>query len=145
MLARLFHNNLGGSSTNAPPNRLGRLPDRVYVSWEIFVRTACEKMGLTATDTERLLIDNPLDENRSALSSETDTLSFQLEVLHILRALIGPVIESLIIVDRAIFLAERLGSGNGQDGFTVRVLNIFDQLSSGSARNIALVVEPISN
>ncbi|KAF8713152.1 Methyltransferase domain, partial [Rhizoctonia solani] len=142
MLARSIHNSSRepSSESNIPPNRLGRLPDRAYASWEIFVRTACEKMGLTAANSAGYA----MDEGSPTFSSETDTLSFQLEVLHILRALVGPVIESLIIVDRTVFLAEKLGSVDESTSFTVRALNVFDQLSSGSARNIALVVEPVN-
>ncbi|KAF8755324.1 hypothetical protein RHS01_05676 [Rhizoctonia solani] len=142
MLARSIHNSSREPSTesNIPSNRLGRLPDRAYASWEIFVRTACEKMGLTAANSAGYAVD----EGSPTFSSETDTLSFQLEVLHILRALVGPVIESLIIVDRTVFLAEKLGAVDESVGFTVRALNVFDQLSSGSARNIALVVEPVN-
>ncbi|CAE7208831.1 unnamed protein product [Rhizoctonia solani] len=143
ILARYIHNTRESSSlSNKPPHRLGRLPDRVYVNWETFVRTACEKMGLPATMTEELLDGYSTDHGRSTIPLEAETLSFRLEILHILRALIGPVIESLIVLDRALYLAEQLGPHNGSSAFTVRALNLFDQLSSGSARNIVLIVEP---
>ncbi|KAG8691233.1 hypothetical protein FRC11_005731 [Ceratobasidium sp. 423] len=144
ILARSIHNTINKSSApdNKPPNRLGRLSDRVYANWENFVRIACEKMDLPSATTEELLSGFSTNKSQSTLPPEAETLSFQLEVLHILRALIGPVIESLIIVDRVLYLSEQLGSSNRSPTFTVRALNLFDQLSSGSARNIALIVEP---
>ncbi|CAE6464380.1 unnamed protein product [Rhizoctonia solani] len=145
ILARSIRNtNTYFDPDNKPPNRLGRLPDRVYANWESFVRIACEKMGLPSATTEALLSGSSTHESQSTLPLEAEILSFQLEVLHILRALIGPVIESLIIVDRILYLAEQLSSSNGSPTSTVRALNLFDQLSSGSARNIALIVEPIN-
>ncbi|CAE6523166.1 unnamed protein product [Rhizoctonia solani] len=144
ILARSIHNNTheSSSSSNKPHNRLGRLPDRVYANWGSFVQTACEKMGLPSAITEGLLVE-PSGGGQLTLPSQVETLSFQLEVLHILRAVIGPVIESLIILDRTLYLAEQLGS-TGSPAFTIRALNLFDQLSSGSARNVVLIVEPIN-
>ncbi|CAE6538215.1 unnamed protein product [Rhizoctonia solani] len=142
ILARCIHES--SSSSNTIPNRLGRLPDRVYADWGSFVQTACEKMKLPSTATEELLVGSSKSEGRSVLPSGAETLAFQLEVLHILRAIIGPVIESLIILDRTLYLAEQLDSNNGSPTFTVRALNLFDQLSSGSARNVVLIVDPIN-
>ncbi|KAG8698450.1 hypothetical protein FRC09_007229 [Ceratobasidium sp. 395] len=125
LLARMLHTR----PENA--NRLGRLPDRAYASWETFMNTACTKMGVPL----------PSGKVGEVTGTETQSLAFQLELLHVLRALIGPVIESLIVVDRAVYLAEQValrGSGS-----RVRAVNVFDQLSSGSARNIALVIEPM--
>ncbi|KAG8762500.1 hypothetical protein FRC12_009008 [Ceratobasidium sp. 428] len=125
LLARMLHTR----PENA--NRLGRLPDRVYASWETFMNTACAKMGVPL----------PSGKDDEVIGAGTESLAFQLELLHVLRALIGPVIESLIVVDRAVYLAEQValrGSGS-----RVRAVNVFDQLSSGSARNIALVIEPM--
>jgi hypothetical protein len=126
LLARLLHAQPVGP---APANRLGRLPDRAYASWEVFVSTACNKMGVPSPAV-----------HAGGFDSATETLAFQLELLHVLRALVGPVIESLIVVDRAVYLAEQVALGGSEA--RVRALNVFDQLSSGSARNIALVVEP---
>ncbi|KAH7336993.1 methyltransferase domain-containing protein [Rhizoctonia solani] len=144
ILARSIHEATHESSSpsNKPANRLGRLSDRIYANWETFVRTACERMELPPAIAEGLLIGTSVDGGLSTLPSKAETLSFQLEVLHILRALVGPVIESLIIADRTLYLAERLGSNGKSPTFTVRALNLFDQLSSGSARNIVLIVEP---
>ncbi|QRV92519.1 methyltransferase domain protein [Ceratobasidium sp. AG-Ba] len=118
LLARLF-----SASGVQPGTRLGRLPDRAYTSWETFVGVACGKMAVGVPP------------NESGEDTEGN-LAFRLEMLHVLRALIGPVIESLIVVDRAVYLAEELGGHS-----MVRAINIFDQLNSGSPRNIALVVE----
>ncbi|KAG8743339.1 hypothetical protein FRC10_012218 [Ceratobasidium sp. 414] len=121
LLARMLQARPDSASTN----RLGRLPDRAYASWEVFVGMACTKMEVLPPSTGE------------GLGAGVETLAFQLELLHVLRALIGPVIESLIVMDRAVYLAEQVALGT-----KVRVVNVFDQLSSGSTRNIALVVEP---
>ncbi|KAG8755929.1 hypothetical protein FRC12_010731 [Ceratobasidium sp. 428] len=125
LLARTLHTR----PENA--NRLGRLPDRAYASWETFMNTACTKMGVSL----------PSGKDGEVTGTETEGLAFQLELLHVLRALIGPVIESLIVVDRAVYLAEQVALRGSSS--RVRAVNVFDQLSSGSARNIALVIEPV--
>lgn len=146
LLARLLHAKSGEKdipeTTDEPPTRLGRLPDRAYTSWDLFVQIACSKMGVTpALGTAP---PEPSATNGQPKPGPgTEILAFQLEILHILRALIGPVIESLIIVDRVLYLAEQLVFSGGPPTFQVRAMNVFDQLSSGSARNIALVVEPV--
>ncbi|KAJ1303317.1 hypothetical protein OPQ81_011514 [Rhizoctonia solani] len=61
MLAKSIHHSSHTTSlpSKKPPNRLGRLSDRVYANWESFVRTACEKMGLPSIITEELLAGSP--------------------------------------------------------------------------------------
>jgi hypothetical protein len=79
-----------------------------------------------------------------------------------LRALLGEVVESLILADRVLFLAEQLRGGahsidwnmnesptnrsesyNERERWHVSALNIFE-LASGSARNVVLRVEKAS-
>jgi hypothetical protein len=146
LLARLIHivsSKMGSSKKDEHPGRLGRLPDRAYASWDVFIRTASSKMGLSSSAMDALLSASSVSDGQSEFHPQTGSLAFQLEVLHILRALIGPVIESLIIVDRVSYLAEQLALSNRSSDLTVRAVNVFDQLSSGSARNIALVIEPV--
>ncbi|KAG9081127.1 hypothetical protein FS749_007824 [Ceratobasidium sp. UAMH 11750] len=126
LLARALQTGPGTDTARA--NRLGRLPDRAYATWEVFVDTACTKLGVSPPGTGE------------GSGAGAETLAFQLELLHVLRALIGPVVESLIVVDRAVYLAEQVTLGGCSA--KVRAVNVFDQLSSGSTRNIALVVEP---
>ncbi|KAF8606818.1 hypothetical protein BDV93DRAFT_604148 [Ceratobasidium sp. AG-I] len=105
LLARLLHTTTAAKS---PPTRLGRLPDRAYTSWDTFLTTASTKMGVpipaSSTPIPILTPSTPI----STPGDENETLAFQLSVLHILRALVGPVVESLIVVDRAVYLAEQL-------------------------------------
>lgn len=141
LLARLIHNispEIQPVEGGEHPVRLGRLPDRAYSSWDVFLRTASSKMGLSQFALNLLLAKSRVINGQLELPSQTEGLAFQLEILHILRALIGPVVESLIVVDRVRYLAEEIASPD----LKVRALNVFDQLSSGSARNIALIVEP---
>ena len=63
-----------------------------------------------------------------------------LEVVHTLRCLVGPAVESAIILDRMVWLDENLRS-EGRSDFRSAIVNLFDQ-STGSGRNIAIVVAP---
>ena len=80
----------------------------------------------------------------------------RLEVFHVLRCMAGPAIESLLLLDRYIWLREGLDHDNisssrpdtGKDLFRkngleleVKLLNIFDQ-KADSGRNVALVITP---
>jgi hypothetical protein len=97
----------------------------------------------------------------SDLTSEETELSRTLEVLYVLRCLFGPIVESLIAVDRYLFLQEVTcpqisldeaangdannepseprveNQGSGERG-KAQLVNLFDQ-STGSLRNLALV------
>jgi hypothetical protein len=130
-------NPLGTGSTPAM-QRLGRLRDAAYLSWPDFLAIAGPKLGadFSAHDHGR----NPLLERR-------------LEVLHVLRCLLGPVIESLIVLDRVAWVRAELASHDrgGKEGkhedegirvpMHVEAVNLFDQ-ATGSGRNIAIVVAP---
>ena len=64
-----------------------------------------------------------------------------LEVLHVLRCLLGPLVESLIVLDRLSWLREMLEDDNSDSLFDADIVNLFDQ-ATGSGRNIAIVVTP---
>lgn len=82
---------------------------------------------------------------------EVSQLTARVELLHVLRCLTGPAIESLIIEDRFLWLKDSLQSVNsnhdtrkpisGEERWTVELVALFDQ-ALGSARNLALVVVP---
>jgi hypothetical protein len=97
--------------------RLGRLNDRVYDSWEQFVQVASEKTGL------------PVTEHRF-----NDEEARRLEILHVLRCEAGRTIEDIILDDREAWVNELL-KGERQ----VEMVNLFDQ-RMGSPRNVAIVV-----
>jgi hypothetical protein len=108
-------------STAAPP-RLRRLNDAIYADWPTFLSCAAQRM--------RVPPPLPLlaDEDRVARER-------RLEVLHVLRCLLGPVVETWLVLDRARWVQEELADANAD----VEVVNLFDQ-SVGSGRNVAIVV-----
>lgn len=139
---------------------MGRLRDSAYRDFPTYLQAAREKLGLK---------DNPMAPPGSPeevkpeydLSSDLNTgevfLSRTLEVLYVLRCLLGPPVESLIAVDRYLFLQEAIYNiVNGTDTDAtptnqsssesdranggVKLVNLFDQ-STGSLRNLALVWE----
>ncbi|CDO74570.1 hypothetical protein BN946_scf184771.g6 [Trametes cinnabarina] len=72
--------------------RLGRLNDAAYAEWETFAHRVRAKLGLHQGTLERA------DRARER----------RIEVFHVLRCIVGPVIESLIMLDRAVWVAEEL-------------------------------------
>ncbi|KAJ7465308.1 methyltransferase domain-containing protein [Mycena latifolia] len=118
---------LDGTGDRPVMRRLGRLNNSAYVDWETFARVAGERIGVDF---------GPDDE----LNAAERGLISELEVLHVLRCIIGPLVESLIIIDRAQWVQEQL-DGRGTDELQVDMVNLFDQ-ATGSGRNIALVVAP---
>lgn len=71
--------------------RLGRVNDAVYESWTSFLETAGEKFGLVLTGAER---------NRKAEG--------RVEIFQLLRCILGPVVESFILLDRKLWLRNEL-------------------------------------
>ena len=62
---------------------------------------------------------------------EAGQLAGQIKTLHALRCLLGPPVESLIILDRYLWLTEELARDNA---LRVDLINLFDQ-DIGSGRN----------
>ncbi|KAJ7242871.1 methyltransferase domain-containing protein [Mycena haematopus] len=120
-----------GTGDRPVMRRLGRLNNAVYTDWKTFAGVARERMGAQNFG----LLDKELDAEERGLISE-------LEVLHVLRCIIGPAVESLIIMDRQQWVQERLDEQGIEDSaMQVEMVNLFDQ-ATGSGRNIALVVAP---
>ncbi|CAK5284333.1 unnamed protein product [Mycena citricolor] len=113
-----------GTGDRPVMRRLGRLSNAVYTDWETFVRAASDRLGA-------VFECGPLTGYENGLISE-------LEVLHVLRCIAGPMVESLFIVDRRTWVQEQLV---GLVDVQVAVVNLFDQ-GTGSGRNVALVVSP---
>ncbi|KAJ7043831.1 methyltransferase domain-containing protein [Mycena alexandri] len=118
---------IDGTGDRPVMRRLGRLNNTIYDDWRTFASVAGKKIGVDFGP------DNELDAEETRLIGE-------LEVLHVLRCIIGPLVESLIIMDREKWVQEQLG-GWGTNDMTVEMVNLFDQ-ATGSGRNIALVVAP---
>jgi len=119
-----------GTGDRPVMRRLGRLNNTAYTDWKTFAAVAGERIGVDFGP------DNDLDAEEKALISE-------LEVLHVLRCIIGPLVESLIIMDREQWIQEHLDE-RGMGDMRVELVNLFDQ-ATGSGRNIALVVTPRIN
>ena len=73
--------------------RLGRLNDSVYSDWATFLARAQERLGVR------------LDPTTCEKDAATES---QLEVFQVLRCILGPVIESLILLDREEWLRGEL-------------------------------------
>lgn len=71
--------------------RLGRVNDSAYRDWETFTSVAQEKLGV---DTLTIPRDTRLES--------------QLGVLHFLRCILGPVIESFLLLDRKLWVQREL-------------------------------------
>ncbi|KAJ6584659.1 methyltransferase domain-containing protein [Mycena capillaripes] len=116
-----------GTGDRPVMRRLGRLNNAVYADWSTFANVAGKRIGVDFGP------DNELDAEERRLVNE-------LEVLHVLRCIIGPLVESLIIMDREQWVQEHLDEREADD-MHVELVNLFDQ-ATGSGRNIAVVVAP---
>jgi hypothetical protein len=111
--------------------RLGRLKDSVYTNgWPAFLRIAEERLGVKFSSDAFGLLER-----------ESDALVRNLEVFHVMRCLLGPLIETVILRDRAEWAKEELELSVEENRFSVELVNLFDQ-STGSARNVGIVVAP---
>ncbi|KAF7977684.1 hypothetical protein HWV62_2928 [Athelia sp. TMB] len=108
--------------------RLGKINDRHYASWDTFTSAAGERMGMDFTS--------------SSFTTENDRhqTETRLATLHVMRCLLGPLVESLILLDRLIWVREQL-EDMGEMEFEVELANLFDQ-RTGSGRNVAIVIKP---
>ncbi|KAI6042619.1 methyltransferase domain-containing protein [Pisolithus marmoratus] len=139
---------LGGTPEN---RRLGKLNDASYADWNTFLVSATTKLG----DQLPLWILNPNNNSEHDEDViERLRMESRLEVMHVLRCILGPLIESLILLDRYKWFRGELGAVRGtlevdeegreklQNGvMTVEMVNLFDQVT-GSGRNVALVASP---
>jgi hypothetical protein len=105
--------------------RLGRLNDKVYSSWPTFLACASERLQIP--------LNIPLADDQRELTE------VRLSILHVLRCLLGPCVESLIVWDRYIWATEVIESLD--PGMEIELINMFDQ-RQGSGRNIAIVLKP---
>ena len=110
--------------------RLGRLKDSAYTNgWPAFLHIAEERLGVKFPSDAYGLLER-----------ERDALVRNLEVLHVMRSLLGPLIETVILRDRVEWVKE-LFVEVGRENLNVELVNLFDQ-SMGSARNVAIVIAP---
>lgn len=116
--------------------RLGKLNDKVYQDWPTFLECATDKLGIDLAAVSTSLPDWFTHE---AARLKTESALF---VLQTLRCILGPLIETLILLDRHDWIKDQLAEMNdrGQE-VEVDIVNLFDQ-ATGSGRNIALVIKP---
>ena len=117
-----------GTGETPTHRRLGKLNDHAYDNWEGFLKIASDKMGVDLLRSPR--IDN---------ENERKKMENRFHVLHTLRCLLGQLVESMILLDRLLFLQEQLNNE-----MEVELVNLFDQ-ATGSGRNVAIVVKPRDN
>jgi hypothetical protein len=139
-----------GVGTSPTLRLLGRLPDSAYADWGTLLAAASQKLNV--------------DLSAAAIDKRDLLLERRLEILHVLRCLIGPLVESLIILDRVQWLKEEwavddLEASTDNDGprdslvdaipekqgggTRVEAINLFDQ-ATGSGRNVAIILVPAS-
>ncbi|THH21568.1 hypothetical protein EW146_g41 [Bondarzewia mesenterica] len=132
--------------------RIGRLPDNAYASFPHFISQASQKLDFNIDASSVVLPggtptakDDSKPVNMNA-STWFQCMESRLEVLHVLRCLIGPCVETLILMDRLCWLREKLGKDAvGVEGkWDVQLVGLFNQ-AAGSARNFALVIIPLEN
>ncbi|KAG9051709.1 hypothetical protein FS837_000099 [Tulasnella sp. UAMH 9824] len=113
--------------------QVGRFNDAAYESWDTYLARAAERLdGVTYDDLKKREVQ--ANAKASTEGYYNARLRRRLEVLHVLRCMLGPVVESMLLVDRWMYLREEL-----DEQVDVKMVNMFDQ-STGSARNVALVV-----
>lgn len=102
--------------------RLSRLRDSAYDNWETFLRVSSDRLGL---DLHATAID--------------PVVGRRVELLHVLRCLLGPAVESTILLDRLCWMQTALQQDKNSPH--VRLVNLFNQ-ATGSGRNVAIVIAP---
>ncbi|KAL5529577.1 hypothetical protein ACEPAG_5562 [Sanghuangporus baumii] len=113
--------------------KLGKLNSKAYESFGGFLDMAGRKMEIDLLSSFMEIIA------RASVAAEIDKLSRRVRTLHALRCLLGPPVESLIILDRYLWLHEEVGSSG--ERLIGDIVNLFDE-ETGSGRNVALVLTP---
>ncbi|KAF8798857.1 hypothetical protein BYT27DRAFT_7228159 [Phlegmacium glaucopus] len=115
--------------------RLGRLKDSAYTNgWPAFLHIAEERLGVKFPSDSFTLLER-----------ESDEFVRNLEVLHVMRCLLGPLVETAILRDRVEWVKESLKFDKQESEvkpMSVELVNLFDQ-STGSARNVAIVIAQV--
>lgn len=129
---------LRGAGQTPENRRLGKLPDAAYKDWDTFLDHATSKTGIRLDQIAAQLPVYIHNEHRRR------QLESALSVLHVLRCIMGPLIESLILLDRYEWIREELSQSSEvweSSAMDVGLVNLFDQ-ATGSGRNVAIVIKP---
>ena len=114
--------------------RLGKLNDKYYENFEIFLDSAGKKMEVDLTDRLSKLL------HRDPRTLENTDIARRIEVWQALRCILGPPMESLIILDRILWLWENMSKDQDVgSAMHMELLNVVDQ-ATDSGRNIVIVV-----
>ena len=108
-------------------NRLGKLRDGVYTSWNSYLEAASQRLKLNFDDLD--------DHNEN--EQYWKTVDFRMKVFWTSKARIGDIYETIILIDRYLHLIEQTKSEPHTD---VSLLPIFD-IEMGSSRNMILTVD----
>lgn len=125
-----FDTNEIGTGATPELRKLGRLKDGAYKDWATFLEVARKKMGMDFGSV-----------TENAVTERDAGLERLLEVVHTLRCILGPVIETAFVLDRMAWIHEDLGK-QGRADIRAAAVNLFDQ-ATGSGRNIAIVMAPL--
>jgi hypothetical protein len=117
----------------------GKLRDTAYTNWNTFLQVAEQRMLVKFPSDEF----DPDETECIAAGAKSRKTERELEVLHVLRCLVGPVVESTILRDRMEWVRQELGTvvfpGPNSTEPRVELVNLFNQ-ATGSGRNVAIVV-----
>jgi len=118
---------LAGSGAVSKDLSLGRMPARAMRDWPTYCQIAIE----------RLKLDPPpegIDAMASAMLEECESYRSKVAAYWALRAVLAPVVESLLLLDRALYLTE-------QGVPSVELMPVFDPAIS--PRNFAIVATKV--
>ncbi|KAG7094880.1 hypothetical protein E1B28_005687 [Marasmius oreades] len=149
-------NDTSNTGTSVLFQRLGKLPNSAYESWDLFMQHVEERL-YSSRDTSNSsclgchvsessnLIQNKLPRSHSLYSDASDppnsARARELERLHLARCSLGSVVESAILKDRQKWIEEQLAESSVT--WEISLVSLFDQ-KMGSARNNGIVVIPKS-
>ncbi|KAH8117013.1 methyltransferase domain-containing protein [Phellopilus nigrolimitatus] len=125
------------SETGPALPRLGKFNSKAYESFGVFLHYASQKIGVDFV--------GQYTEDNSDLETVCSTpLARRIETIHAMRCLLGPPVESLIILDRLLWIQESLREEANSYPMGVQLVNLFDQ-GVDSGRNIGIVLYPQGN
>ncbi|KAF5392822.1 hypothetical protein D9757_000893 [Collybiopsis confluens] len=141
------------SSDSLPGNiaRLGRLPSRAYESWNMYLEVAGGRAGVDLSrfgEREKGVGEGEKEEEEEDNAYYRKKVERVLGILHVLRCILGPLIESQLLMDRVEWMRGELEEEMGRErGYAVELVPLFSQVGDGtggggSARNMAVVILP---
>ncbi|KAF9269410.1 hypothetical protein L218DRAFT_1072265 [Marasmius fiardii PR-910] len=154
-----LENDTSGIGTSVLFQRLGKLPNTAYESWDVFMDHVERRLYPSSPEASNVShpvhhtpesanpIQNQLPRTHSLYADvpsdpPSSKRARELERLHMARCSLGPVIETVILEDRRRWIEEQLTGSSVL--WEVSLVPLFDQ-KKGSARNIGLIVIPVKS